>query len=357
MGELIPTSMRVAILGANGQVGAELCLYLKVMGFCEPVAVTRSSNSNFFLSRAGIDCRSGDLASPQVAAKLLNDCDLIFDLALPNGRNLSETKRMLRARSTSIFSVARPSKGFVLASTTSVYRYSAELPFFRTYRSMKLFAERLSQSLGARHQVPVYVFRLGQVHGALQSCSDSLRRGILTNTGAIHVPGQPSNAIFVVEIAEAIRAVLFEQVTPDTYTVISQPARSFIELIESYADELGVSPPIIVEDVKTATPIQQGLSAVCGWVKQGLSGLVGHYKELLSAIVSAFSEELDQKLRFARTRSIAASAMSAYLDSLPYRPFDALNEIPGTRFPIASDSRMAVGKYQRDVEDLIRRLT
>lgn len=356
MTERMSAPFRVAILGANGQVGAELCLYLKVMGFCEPIAVTRSPNSNAFLSRAGIECRSGDLTSPLVVAKLLNGCDLIFDLAFPNGRNLGETKRMLRARVMSIFSVARPSKGFVLASTTSVYRSSGSPPFFRTYRAMKLFVERLSQSLGVRHGVPVYVFRLGQVHGALQSCSDSLRRGILTNTGAIHVPNQPSNAIFVGSIAEAIREVLFKQIDPSIYTVISQPAWSFSELVEWYADELGVSAPIIKENVKTTSPIEHGFSAVRSWIGQGLSGLEDHYKELLSAIVSAFSEELDLKLRFARTRRIAASKISAYFDSLLYRPFEALNEIPGTRFPMATDPRTTMGKYQGSVEELIRRL-
>lgn len=195
MTERMPSPLRVAVLGANGQVGTELCLYLKVMKFCEPIAITRSTNSTAVLSRAGIECRSGDLANPQIAAKLLRDCELIFDLALPNGKNLRETKRMLRARTTSIFSVARPSKGYVLASTTSVYRFSASLPFFRAYRSMKLFSERLSQSLGLKYRVPVYIFRLGQVHSELQSCSDSLRRDLSRNTGPIHVPDQPSTAV------------------------------------------------------------------------------------------------------------------------------------------------------------------
>lgn len=356
MSESMPGPFRVAVLGANGQVGTELCFYLKVMGFCEPIAITRSPNSTAVLSRAGIDCRSGDLVNPQIAARLLNDCDLIFDLALPNGKNLHETKRMMRARATSIFSIARPSKGFVLASTTSVYRFSASLPFFRAYRSMKLFSERLSQSLGLKYRVPVYVFRLGEVHGELQSCSNFLRRDLSRNTGPIHVPDQPSNAIFVFSIAEAIRAVLFERTTPNIYTLISHPAWSFADLVEWYASKLGLNATVVVENVRPTSPIRQGFSAVRDWVEQGLSGLVGHYKELLSAIVSTYSEELDQKLRFTRTRKIAASTINAYFDSLLYRPFEALNEIPGTRFPFASDSRTTMKKAEQGVEELIRRL-
>lgn len=352
----MPGPLRVAVLGANGQVGTELCLYLKVMGFCDPIAITRSANSTALLSRAGIDCRSGDLANPQIAARLLNDCDLIFDLSLPNGKNLRETKRMLHARMTSVLSVARPSKGFILASTTSVYRFSASLPCFRVYRSMKLFSERLSQSLGAKHGIPVYIFRFGQVHGELQACSDSLRRGLSRNTWPIHVPDQPSNTIFIFSIAEAIRAVLFERVPPNAYTMISQPAWSFADLVEWYAGKLGLRATVNVESIELTSPFAQGFSAFRRWIKQGLSGLVGHYKELLSAIVSTFSEELDQKLRFARTRQIAASTIKAYFDSLPYRPFEALNETPGIRFPFVSDSRTTMHQPELSVKELIRRL-
>jgi len=356
MSESIPAPFRIAILGANGQVGTELCLYLKVMGFCDLIAIARSSNSTAFLSRAGIDCRSGDLANPEIAAKLLNDCDLIVDLALPNGKNLRETKRIVGARLTSIFLAARPSKGFVLASTTTVYRYSASLPFFRAYRSMKLFSEHVSQSLGAKRGVPVYVFRLGQVHGALQSCSDLLRRELLSSTGPIHVPDQPSNSIFVFSIAEAIQAILFERTTPSIYTLISNPAWSFADLAKWHAGKIGLNATVVLERVRLTSPIAKGLAAIRNWVKLGLSGLIGHYKELLSALVSAYSEALDQKLRFFRTRQIAALSVNAYFRGLAYRPFEALNETPGIRFPFITDSRTTMEKPERCVEKLIRSL-
>jgi hypothetical protein len=222
---------------------------------------------------------------------------------------------------------------------------------------MKLFAERLSQSLGSKHRVPVYIFRLGQVHGELQSCTDSLKQGLSRNTGVIHVPDQPSNAIFVFSIAEAIRAILFESTTPNIYTVIAHPALSFADLVEWYACELGLSATVVAEKVKPTYPITQGFSAVRSWVKQGLSGIMDHYKELLSAIVSKYSEELDQKLRFARTKKIAGSTIHAYFDSLIYRPFEALNDIPGTRFTFSSGARTPMKKAEQDVQELIRHLT
>jgi hypothetical protein len=131
---------------------------------------------------------------------------------------------------------------------------------------------------------------------------------------------------------------------------------SFAELVEWYASKLELNATVVVENGRRASPLTQGFSAVSNWATQGLSGVVGHYRELLSAIVSKYSEDLDQKLRFARTRKIAASTMNAYFDNLLYRPFEVLNEIPGTRFPFTSDSRATMKRVQEDVEALIRHL-
>src|SRR5207302_5921370 len=120
---------------------------------------------------------------------------------------------------------------------------------------------------------------------------DLLRRGISLNTGPIRVPDQPSNAIFVFSIAEAIRAVLLERTTPNIYTLISLPAWSFAELVEWHARKLGLTATVTVERVRLTPSIAHAFSAFCNWIKQGVVEIVDHYKELLSAIVSTYSEE------------------------------------------------------------------
>ena len=348
--------LRVAVLGANGQVGTELCLYLKAMDFCEPIAVTRSPNSTALLSRANIRCRSGDLTNRRLAATLLADCDLIVDLALPVAGNLRATKRLLKDRAVSIFSVAHPAKGFVLASTTSVYRFSPHLPFFRAYRSMKLFAERVSRSLGTDHGVPVFVFRLGQVHGELQSCSQSLRRALSATSRSIHVPAQRSNAVFVYSIADAIRVLLFEPPAPGTYDLVLDPAWTFEDLVRHHAATQGFTPTIVAEPVTHHSSFTAGYIALRQWITEGLASLVGHYRELLSATASYCSEDLEQRLRFSRIRRTASSTISAYLASLPYRPFEPLREPPGARFPFSSHSQSAMAEAAQRVMQLIHTL-
>ncbi|MDX6611687.1 MAG: hypothetical protein QOD75_873 [Blastocatellia bacterium] len=326
------------------------------MGFCQPIGIARSAHSTALLKRAGIDCRWGDVANPEIATELLADCDLVFDLAFPSGKNIRETKRMLRARISSILLAVRPAKGFILASTTAVYRYNSSLPFFRAYRSMKLFAERLSRRLGSQNNVPVFIFRLGQVHGALQSCSESLKVNLSNHPGPIHVPDQASNAIFVFSIAEAIRSVLFARVAPKTYTMIASPAWSFADLVEWYSKPMGLNPTVIREAVTTNSSIGNRVASLRSWVGQGTSRLIDHNKELLSAIVSICSEARDQKFRFERTRKTAAVTINAHFDSLVYRPFEALNDPPGIRFPFHADLRTAMEKPERAVAELIQSL-
>ena len=70
---------RIAIIGANGQVGTELCLYLDLMGICEPIAIARSEYGTILLWRLGIQCRHGDLSRTEGAERLIADCDAILE--------------------------------------------------------------------------------------------------------------------------------------------------------------------------------------------------------------------------------------------------------------------------------------
>src|SRR5262249_741297 len=74
--------MRIAVLGANGQVGAELCLLLSRQENVEVVPVCRTPMGSAFLRFHGLACRHGQPANPLEAHRLLGDCDVIANLAL-----------------------------------------------------------------------------------------------------------------------------------------------------------------------------------------------------------------------------------------------------------------------------------
>lgn len=329
---------RVAVLGANGQVGTELCLTLRSMAICEPVAVVRSINSAALLERAGVTCRGGDLSEPSIARTLLRDCDLIVDLALPTAGNYRESLALIRKRLTVVLAEARPRFGFALASTTSVYRYDASLPPFRHYRATKLFAERVAQALGRRSGLGVFVLRLGQVHGAMQACSLAAEKTLRKARSDVQVPAQQSDVVFVSDLAEAVRIILRREARPGTFNLLAAPSMSFAQVARWYCVSLGIERQIAEQPVARRSGVSFMASAVFAWIRSGISSAINHHKELLSAAASTLSPRWDKRMRFQRTRRQARAALALHANISRTALFEPRRPPPGARFPLDGDS-------------------
>src|SRR5262249_62355175 len=76
---------RIAVLGANGQVGAELCLLLARIPGVDVVPICRNRSGSAFLRWKGIHCRHGRAAVAEDARSLFADCDVIVNSALASG--------------------------------------------------------------------------------------------------------------------------------------------------------------------------------------------------------------------------------------------------------------------------------
>src|SRR5437867_4211094 len=75
----------IAILGANGQVGSEVCLFLSLMSDIRVVPICRTRLASVFLRRCGLECRHGSLNNSDEARRLLEGADLVADFSLPRG--------------------------------------------------------------------------------------------------------------------------------------------------------------------------------------------------------------------------------------------------------------------------------
>ena len=82
---------RIAIVGANGQVGTEVCLRLREVQGIEAVPVVRNPSGSAFLRLNGMTCRHGRIADTKEARELIASEKpgrfniLISDLGLPDG--------------------------------------------------------------------------------------------------------------------------------------------------------------------------------------------------------------------------------------------------------------------------------
>ena len=69
---------KVLILGANGQVGKELCIYLKNFENCNLIASIRNNLSAYFLNSHNINCVIGDIYNNEIATNLKEGAAVAF---------------------------------------------------------------------------------------------------------------------------------------------------------------------------------------------------------------------------------------------------------------------------------------
>ena len=75
----------IAVIGANGQVGSEVCLFLSEMDGIEVVPICRSELGAAPLRSWGLESRFGALTGSEEARRLLAGCHLVADFTLPRG--------------------------------------------------------------------------------------------------------------------------------------------------------------------------------------------------------------------------------------------------------------------------------
>lgn len=246
---------RLAVLGANGQVGAEVCLLLSRLEAVEVVPVCRNRLGSAFLRSRGIRCRHGIPSDPAQGPALFGDCDLVANFALAGGKP-SEAARADRGIVLSTVSCSRPDARLVFISTQNVYgdpRRDAPLRVRDAYGRGKLRSERIFVRAARRHRRDAFVLRLGHVCGELQNITADIRARIAG--GAVNLPeggATPSNTVYTATIVDALLSILRGDQTPGTYDLMNVPPWTWREVYEFEAARLGV--PLALRRAPHASP-------------------------------------------------------------------------------------------------------
>jgi nucleoside-diphosphate-sugar epimerase len=168
--------VRIAVLGANGQVGSEVCLLLRKVPGLEVVPVCRNPSGSAFLRWHGLACRHGSVGDPARPRRWWGIATWWRTSRWPSGapREARERNRRLIEQA----ALASPAGAkIVYFSTLSVYRRfrPANAPGGRTaYGDEKLRCERDARRVGRRLRKKTYVLRLGHVVGELQAIRQQL---------------------------------------------------------------------------------------------------------------------------------------------------------------------------------------
>ena len=345
----------IAILGANSQVGTEVCLHLSRTEGVQVIPVCRTAPATALLSRCGLACRVGSLDTAAGARELLAGCDTVVEFSVPPG-TASEIRRATRALVTRAIEHAPPGARYVFMSTIMAFgmpqNSAARAPRLvsRTvYGQTKRHAEALAARAGRTAGREVWALRLGQVHGPLQSVS-RLWLDRMRPEKAL-VPSGPAHAVFTQTIAEALAHIARGLEQPGLYTLVAEPPLTWRELHEFYARRAGVVPS--VDELRDEPGGSRRLGS--GLLASAIAAL-RERRETISAYLLWRAPELESRLRGAHGRSRARAEIAALLRARQWRPFAPtfVGRMPGRRLGSLSDPRARLDEGYDLVREIVR---
>jgi nucleoside-diphosphate-sugar epimerase len=351
---------RVGIIGANGQVGSEVCLLLSQMNGVRPVPICRNPVGATFLRRCGLDVRLGAADSEKNSRELLEDLDLVADFSLPAGSS-SYVRSQINQTIGNVVRFAPPGVPFVYLSSILAYGnpdFHSPLRNYRVsgsaYGSTKRYAEQLAYKLSKRHRRPAYLFRVGVVHGELQAATRQAVKDLKASAGlTAYVPNCESYTVFAYSIAEALVSAAYQNDASGLYTLVSNPGWSWRELHQYLADKAGVYQPMVLLKPQT--------SQSAGWksrLKRSAFGALRSRKEFLNGYIGAVSPTLEQQMRATYHMRNAAAEISRGDSEARYKPyFENFSVFPGKRLKGISDSRVTMQKSSIQLQEILGQLT
>jgi nucleoside-diphosphate-sugar epimerase len=288
--------MKVAVIGAAGQVGSAIVRALGQDSDLTPIAVVRNDVAAQAVGvMSKVEVRIGTMRDEATAATLLEGCDAAINCSLATGLPAAARK----ANEAPILAIAAavrhglPMSAFVHFSTVGVYGLfhdpvlggTFERPRADTsYGRDKLQIERV-----VRDTLPPsmrsYVLRVGHVYGPHQSHSKAFLE--LLRDPRFYLPFEgrlPANAVHAERLARSVGALLrrTSDVPSGTYNALDAPNASWNDLLSLHAEAARLPLPRLLDDARS-----QAMRA--GFVASSRHPLVGELKALAGGIRGALS--------------------------------------------------------------------
>jgi len=336
--------MKIAVMGASGQVGAELCLFLRYVYDVDVVPISRSRMGSAYLRYAGLACRHGDPAQPEDASSLYSDCDAIVNLALPGlTGDFSAAKRTHDALIQNAMTFSRPGAVQIYSSTMSVYgdaRVDQQMVISNLYAREKKRGEMRARVFAAKYEKPLFVFRLGHVCGELQGITLLIRQMITRGEIAIPQTERLSNTVYVATIADAIMTAVSTPSLAGTYDLMNVPQWTWQEVVEYEAARIGETALIVPVELPMQT------SGVRQWAKRAVMRSIAKLRSsrnmdrLGGRLLSALPVSAYYRIKaFYSIRSAAAQIGSLRSDNVVAQDMFMRRPIQGSYLSNLSETR------------------
>lgn len=233
--------MRIAIVGAAGQVGAGLLRRLGARRDLAVWGITRNEFSAAPLRHRGFEIRVGSVGDRADCGRLLEGADMVVNAALHTGlpgRSRGENERILHG----LIAEAR-SAVVVHLSTVAVYGSCHERSFSTfdrprgdsTYAREKLRHERYALALAKPGGTRLALVRLGHVYGPGQGLSRQLFADLEAGRALLPFDGRlPSNAVHIERLADALPRLVGGDRVP-VRNAVNSPQITWRELYDEHA--------------------------------------------------------------------------------------------------------------------------
>jgi nucleoside-diphosphate-sugar epimerase len=254
--------MKIVVLGANGQVGAEVCLRLAHIPEVVLIPVSRTRNGSSFLRSRGVSVWHGDPTNEAQARAMFAGADLIANFALAGG----------------VGKVARIANEAIIDASIRYSPPEAKIIFFSTlavlgswdetgacvkgpYGDLKLSNERHFARAAERQRREGWTLRLGHVCGEVQGLTFAIRDEITRDTISLPDPERSSNTIHTTTICDAILAIAEGRAShPGRYDLVNAPQWPWRQVYEQEAASID-APLTFAPAIQTALPPRRSVKA------------------------------------------------------------------------------------------------
>ena len=310
---------KVAILGANGQIGSVIAKNLNLMPDIQLIAVCRNFAGAQLLRDIACEVRIGSVDESNFDPKILEDCEVVINCIWPAGSSQAVEK----INSIILDNVAKQphNQKFISLSSVAVYGTCIDQAWSTfdkpkpdgPYGQSKLEFERLIIKKFQKIRKSFYIIRLGHVFGAEQWLSSFILSAISDPEMLLPFSGNlPSNAIHVNDVTRGIISLI--QSPPDSgiYNLASNPQLSWDKIFEWHSKVCQL--PLVgsmnyerslrlrqfgTQDSRLS-PLQKGFRSLRG-IRQAISfgWLLGspEFKYLGNIILSIFPERISKRLK------------------------------------------------------------
>jgi dTDP-4-dehydrorhamnose reductase len=234
--------MKLGLIGANGNVGRELCFLLKNDVDLKPII--RNKLGAVFLKHHGFDCTISDISDKQDAMQSLSDVDVVVISSYATDPfSGSQTRSSQQINENIIKNAIKFSKKnavIIYFSTIRVFSHKVDPStsrFLATpgYDKDKKHLEKVLVSESKKNNKKFFGLRLGHVFGNNQERTRDFKKIFSKPTIKVQVnPEKKSNVVHTITIKDAILKCLEPDMPSGIFSLVNNPQWTWKEVIDSY---------------------------------------------------------------------------------------------------------------------------